>query len=153
MITVWRIIHRKYARSAFDGEGARRAGGRFNSRGTAMVYAAESLALGMLEVMVHLPSYRQLHDRVAIPAHLDESLIEALDEAALPADWRAAPPVRSTQALGDAWVREQRSVVLRVPSVVVAHAYNYLFNPEHPDFPQVSIGPAEALRFDPRLVK
>ena len=152
-ITAWRVVHRKYARTAFDGEGARRSGGRFNSKGTPMVYTADSLALAMLEVMVHVPSYRQLYDRVAIPLQFDEGLVEVLDRADLPSDWGAAPPSRTTQVLGDAWAREQRSAVLCVPSLVVAHAHNYLLNPDHPAMEAVTVGTAEALRVDPLLIK
>lgn len=153
VITAWRVVHRRYARTAFDGEGARRVGGRFNSKGTLMVYAADSLALAMLEVMVHVPDYRALHDRVAIPARFDEALFDVLDEADLPAAWDATPPSRETQAIGDTWVASGRTPVLRVPSVVVAHAFNYLFNPDHPNFARIDFGAAEALRIDPRLIR
>lgn len=152
-ITAWRVVHRRYARAAFDGEGARRSGGRFNSKGTPMVYTADSLALAMLEVMVHVPSYRSLYDRMALPLRFDDELVEVLDEADLPADWNATPPSRSTQVLGDAWVNAQRAAVLRVPSLVVAHAFNYLLNPDHPDFATITFGEPEPLRVDPRLLK
>lgn len=152
-ITAWHVVHRRYARAAFAGEGARRTGGRFNSKGTPMVYTADSLALAMLEVMVHVPSYRALHDRVARPLHFDEGLVEVLDEADLPANWNATPPSRSTQVLGDAWVRAQRAAVLRVPSLVVAHAFNYFLNPDHPDLAKITFGAAEPLQVDPRLIR
>ena len=53
-ITAWRIVRARFADSAFDGEGARRYGGRWNSRGTRMVYTAGSQALAALEMLVHL---------------------------------------------------------------------------------------------------
>src|SRR5690606_32263997 len=88
----WRVVKEEYARSAFDGEGARRAGGRFNGGGTAVVYAADSLALALLEVAVHVPTYRALRGRVAFRLTFDEALVETLAEAGLPADWRSTPP-------------------------------------------------------------
>lgn len=128
-------------------------GGRFNSRGTSVVYASDSLSLAILEVLVHLPSYRAFGKRVAFRLTLPENLIELLDAGELPSDWRISPPPRSTQRLGDEWVREGRSAVLQVPSVVAPHSYNLLLNPEHPDFSEIEIGEPQAVKLDPRLVK
>lgn len=153
MAEAWRVVKEGYARSAFDGEGARRAGGRFNGRGTAVVYAADSLALALLEVAVHVPTYRALRGRVAFRLTFDEALVETLLEGDLPSDWRSTPPSRSTQLVGDAWVREGRSAVLRVPSVVVPHAHNLVLNPAHPDFGRIEIGEPEPVPIDARLLK
>ena len=153
MTHAWRVVKAKYARSAFDGEGARRSGGRFNSRGTAVVYAADSLALALLEVAVHLPSYHGLRGRVAFRLRIPDDLVETLAEDDLPADWRATPPARSAQLLGDAWVAEARSPVLRVPSVVVPHAHNLVLNPEHADLGRIEIDDPEPVPIAPRPVK
>lgn len=153
MITAWRIVRAGHAESAFDGEGARRVGGRWNSRGTAAVYAADSLSLAMLEVVVHVRSYAHLEGHVAFPVHFSEALVEALPAEDLPADWQVAPPPPATQHLGDRWAKEARLPVWRVPSVVVPHAFNYVFNPRHPDFAEVEIGAAEDLHVDARLIK
>jgi RES domain-containing protein len=134
MPEAWRVVRAEYARTAFDGEGARRAGGRFNSRGTAVVYTADSLALAMLEVAVHLPTYRGLRNRLAFHIEFDEALVETRSSEDLPNGWRATPPGRGTQRVGDIWVSEQRSAVLYVPSVIVPGARNFILNPAHPDF-------------------
>lgn len=153
MITAWRIVRAAHAERVFDGEGARRVGGRWNSRGTAVVYAADSLALAMLEVLVHVRSYEQLEGRVAVSAHFREARVETLAAEDLPTDWQLAPPPPATQRLGDQWVEAGRAPVLKVPSVVVPRAFNYVFNPRHPDFTEVEIGAAEALHVDARLFK
>lgn len=153
MPTAWRIVKAEYARTAFNGEGARRAGGRFNSRGTAVVYCADSLALAVLEVLVHLPSYNGLSNRVAFRVSFDEALVETLPAEDLPPRWRATPPGGATQQIGDVWVREARSAVLRLPSVVVPQEFNYVLNPAHPDFADVEIAAAVPVAFDPRLAK
>lgn len=152
MITAWRVVRHRHANQAFGGEGARRMGGRFNSRGTAVVYTADSLALALLEVMVHVPSYTQLQRRAAIPVRFPVDCIEATDAEALPADWRAHPPALSTQHLGDRWVEETRSLILKVPSVIVPHAYNYVLNPTHPDVDTLDVGAPEDLPIDDRLI-
>lgn len=152
MTTVWRIDQGRYATTAFSGIGAQSAGGRFNSVGTAVVYTADTYALAMFEVRVHVPTFRGMRGRVVTTAEIEDDLVEALNVEDLPADWQARPAPRSTQALGDAWVASARSVVLRVPSVVVPGHVNYVLNPAHPDFGRIRIGAASPLMLDPRLV-
>ena len=148
---VWRILKEKYAATAFDGEGARLHGGRWNSRGTRMVYTSGSQALAALESLVHLNppvAFRY----AAIPVDFDESLLETLAKSALPKDWTEEPPPPSTQAIGDRWVKEARSAVLQVPSLLIPAEPNFLLNPAHPDFRKLKIGKPTAFSFDPRLL-
>ena len=84
-----------------------------------------------------------------IPVSIDESLIEIADS--LPNDWRKLPAPASTREFGSRWVAELRSVVLRIPSIVVEGEFNYLLNPRHPDFARLEIGKPRAFSFDPRL--
>jgi RES domain-containing protein len=53
MIWAWRLIKANHADDAFAGEGAKRWGGRWNSKGVRVVYTAESLSLATLEVIGH----------------------------------------------------------------------------------------------------
>src|SRR5215216_2355731 len=143
MISAWRISKTRYAPMSFDGEGARRYGGRWNSVGTRMSYASESVALATLEVLVGL------QDTALLTAY---SLIEKLDRQTLPLAWNQYPPSEETQMLGDLWVAQGRSVVLQVPSAVVEAEHNYLFNPEHERFHELIIHKPEPFRLDPRLL-
>jgi RES domain-containing protein len=147
----WRIVKAKHAATAFDGEGARLFGGRWNSPGTRMIYTSATLSLAALESLVHL-SPPVLFKYVAIPVEFDESLIETLPASALPADWTEEPPSPSTKSIGDRWVKEARSAVLEVPSVIINAEPNYLLNLEHRDFKKVSIGKPVPFAFDPRLL-
>jgi RES domain-containing protein len=150
-ITAWRIVKAKYASSAFDGEGARRFAGRWNSRGAPMVYTAGSQALAVLELLVHLEDSDLLKHYRLIPVTFDESMVQVLDNKILPPNWKRRPTPTATRALGDAWIAADKSVVLQVPSVVVPGENNYLLNPRHPDFAKLSIGKPQPYRFDPRL--
>lgn len=150
-ITGWRITQSRYADDAFSGEGARRYGGRWNGRGTAVAYAAGSRSLALLEILVHLDSTRLLGRYVLVPVRFGPSHVEELALDALPADWRTHPAPVSTQALGEAWVQAERSPVLRVPSVIVPAEPNYLVNPHHPDFGELTVHAAESLDVDDRL--
>ncbi|NBF39497.1 MAG: RES domain-containing protein [Spirochaetes bacterium] len=150
--TVWRLTRRTYADDAFSGEGARQYGGRFNSSGTPAVYAAESLALALVETLVGLIDYEDLYEYVFFRVELNASDVDALPPADLPDGWDARPPGAASRQLGDAWLSEKRSMALRVPSVVVPYSFNYVLNPEHPAFREIELAASETLPVDPRLV-
>lgn len=150
-LSAWRIVKLKYAASAFDGEGARRWGGRWNSRGTPMVYTAQSRSLAVLELLVHLDASDLMRFYRLIGVTFPRSLVTVLNPASLPRRWRRRPAPAALRAIGDDWVRSGASTVLQVPSVVVPGESNYLINVLHPDFPKLVIGAPEPFRFDPRL--
>lgn len=152
-ITAWRIVKAKFAARAFDGEGARRFGGRWNNRGTAMVYTAGSRALAVLEMLVHLEASELLRHYRLIPVTFDQHVVNVLDRKILPANWRRRPPPASVRAIGDDWIASTKSVVLRVPSVIVPDENNYLINVSHPQFGKLVIGSPRPFRFDPRLLR
>ncbi len=147
----WRIVQKRFASQAFTGEGARLYGGRWNSPGLAVVYAAASRALAVLEMAVHLDGPQLLASYELYEAEFSESLMERLPIAGLPADWRDDPIPPATQALGDQWLLERRSAVLRVPSVLIPEEYNYLLNPNHKDFSRIHVAAPRKFAFDPRL--
>jgi len=150
--TVWRIVKAKHAASAFDGEGARHSGGRWTSVGRRAVYASSTVALATLEMIAHLDSTAPLPAYTLIEVTVPETLITAVDVAALPSDWRQYPSPPDLRAVGDAWLDTKASTVLKVPSALVAVEYNYVLNPEHPDFGLITTGPPLSFPLDPRLI-
>lgn len=149
-ITAWRISPAEYRSTAFSGEGAKEYGGRFNSVGTPIIYTAGSLALAMLELLVRVNSRRRLQNRVCLPVQFRDTHV-AEQAAELPDDWDARPYTAASQQMGDAWIQSERSLVLRVPSVVVPQEPNYLINPRHPHFDELEFGDPTPLQLDPRL--
>jgi RES domain-containing protein len=147
--TAWRLTKTRYLATAWDGEAARRGGGRWNGVGTPVVYASGTLSLALVGTLVHLPS-GVLPAYSAQRADFDESLVTVLQDADLPPDWRSDRPPAASRAFGDAWVAEGRTAVLRVPSVVVPVEVDYIFNPRHPDFARVRIGAPIPFPFDVR---
>src|SRR4051812_31359126 len=145
-ITTWRIVWSKYAATAFTGEGAARASGRWHSRGTPVIYTAESRALAILELMAHIEADELLRHYRLISASFDQSLIKNIKPADLPVDWKKRPASDSTKEIGDRWILSNESAVLKVPSVIVAEESNFLLNPNHPDFRSVLIGDPEPFR-------
>ena len=152
MPTAWRLVKTRYAASALDGEGARRHGARWNSPGTRVAYAAESASLAILETLVHLQSSRVLSSYSLIAIDIPARVIEELDRARLPDDWKRSPPPPAVQAIGDAWVRAGSAAVLRVPSVIVDNESILLVNPAHRDFARLTVHPPRPFGFDPRLL-
>lgn len=149
---VWRVCKRRHA--AFDGEGARLAGGRWNRPGTAVVYTSETLSLAALELLAHCDPSLLPSDLVAIGAELPEGLApERLDAASLPRNWRHYPAPDALGHIGTDWVRGLSSVALSVPSVVVPRERNVLLNPAHADFRAIRLGRPEPFSFDSRLAR
>ncbi len=136
----WRLCREPFA--TLDGEGARLYGGRWNSPGRPLVYAASTAALTVLEVRVHLDLPPDLlpDDYVLVTIDLDG--LAAEDVATMPADPRA---------FGDEWLHTQRTPVLRVPSAIVPESQNVLLNPAHPDASPASIVASRRFAFDSRL--
>ncbi len=137
---VWRVCRRPFA--DLSGEGARLYGGRWNSPGRPMVYAAQSAALAVLEMRVHLDlDWRVLPDDYVLMAIETGDLVaETLAET--PADPRAA---------GDAWLASGRSALLRAPSFIVPESANVLVNPAHRDAAQLAVASIRPFAFDARL--
>lgn len=153
MISVWRITKQKLAKNAFTGEGAKLYGGRWNTPGKLVIYTAESRALALTEILVHLESAGVLSKYVVFQVEIDESHIVHLDLRNLPKNWRAEPAPKRLQTLGDEWLDSGKSAVLRVPSAIVGGEFNYLLNPTHPDFSKLLIHAPEKFSIDRRLVK
>lgn len=147
-IRAYRLVKRKWRQAAFDGEGARLYGGRWNSKGKACVYLAGSASLAMLEVMVHLDDYQLLEHYTLLEVALQKSTVMSLSTESLPKDWAVEPAPASTAEIGDNWLESQSSLALAVPSAVVPRERNYLINPEHARF-QALIDSAAEIAFTP----
>lgn len=151
MLTVWRLLTARFADSAFSGEGARLYGGRWNRKGTPMVYTAGSQSLAMLEMLVQDEPLRARY--VMIPATLPRNLkVERIAPEELPDDWRHLAAREQLQAIGSEWVKRKSSAVLAVPSAVIPSETNYLLNPLHPSFAKIDIGPPQEFITDLRLI-
>jgi RES domain-containing protein len=153
MPRAWRIVKKRFADHAFDGEGSRLYGSRWTSPGRAVSFAAESLSLVVLEVLVHLQSSAVLADYVVFSVTFPDALTDNLDRSILPSTWRDSPAPPELQAIGDAWVEGGSSLVLRVPSVIVPHEENFLINPAHSQFNELVICGPDPLTVDPRVFR
>lgn len=153
MPTAWRIVKTRFAAQAFDGEGARLNGGRWNSVGVQMVYTAASISLAVLELVVHLENTDVLPSYSLCAVHFDKAVVARLDQGRLPANWATSPAPPELFTLGDAWIAGQSSLVFEVPSAVIQSESNYLINPSHPDFRSLIVDPPRPFTWDPRILR
>ena len=148
------MLRAAYARTPFDGEGAYRYGGRWSSPGTRLAYASEHQSLAMLEYFVHLDPEDPPDDLVLATAEVPETLSRGLVEAsAMPANWRETPAPPRLARIGDEFVKEAENCVLIVPSALAVSENNWLINPQHSEFKQITVNKTEPLRYDPRMFR
>lgn len=143
-----RIVQAHIAERAFTGEGARRYGGRWNSKGYAVIYTSGSISLAILEVLVHIPVYDLLEEYVYIPVEFDQKFVFALNPEKLPDNWNKDPSPQANKQIGDSWVESQQSVILEVPSAIVPTEKNFLINRAHADFSKLKIGSPTKFGFE-----
>jgi RES domain-containing protein len=127
---------------------------RWCSRGIFMIYTASSRALACLENVVHRNSddltniFKTLV--IEIPNNL---IIKDLDVKLLSEKWYEGNHYAECQTLGDVWIMNMDSCILRVPSAIIKNEFNYLINPQHPDFLKMKIIEVEDFIFDSRIKK
>ncbi len=148
---VWRICKQKHQDSAFSGIGGLYTQSRWVPQGFLVVYTSESLALASLEVFVHTESDRI--PLVAIRAFLPEDVaIAEINVTGLPSNWQKEAAYPVLQNIGKQWLLAQQTPILKVPSAIVPVEFNYLLNPQHPDFQFALDSPVE-FKFDERMWK
>jgi RES domain-containing protein len=153
-VPVWRIGVEAptYAANDLSGTGAKMTGGRWNSKGTPVVYCASNIALATLETVHYLRSGSLPFNRYLVRIDVPDAVWGArqvLDP--LPAGWDAIPAGKTARAAGDGWIASGSSALLLVPSVIVPDEFNVLLNPQHGD---AALIVATALRrwiYDPRF--
>lgn len=153
---VWRIATDTpdYEADDLGGKGAEITGGRWNRKGTPVIYASTSRALACLETVVHLgggnplPLNRYLVE-ITIPAALWESAVEF--EPARHIGWDAEPAGKVSLDWGTGWVRGKTSLLARVPSVIVPEEHNVLINPLHEDAGRIRAIKVRKWTYDQRL--
>lgn len=152
-MTVYRLSKKKY-KDILSGYGASLNGQRWNSKGTEVIYTADSRALATSEVAVHIPIGILPKDYFMVEIEIPSSVkIKLLMDEDLPDYWNAIPSQPNSQKIGDDFVKENEFAVLKVPSAVVKGDFNYILNPKHKDFKQIKIIDTVSFPFDSRLFK
>ncbi len=150
---VYRLSKQAYIND-LSGYGAEKTGGRWNSKGLPILYTAASRALAVVEIAVHVPLGIIPTDyylaTIEIP---DKASMPRIEVADLPANWNRSPFIKTTQLIGDDFIKSNKHLMVPVPSATVTGDHNYLINPRHSDFKNVRIKSVDVFEFDLRLFK
>lgn len=153
MVLLYRIGKTKRIKD-LTGEGARLYGGRWNLKGTAVVYTSDSTALATLETLVHSPLNLMPENCSTITLKLPDNLETfALSPEELPQRWWVNPAPSELAHMGQQWIEQESGVALVVPSSVTptGEGRNYILNPRHQDFKHIEIVRVSQYDYDERL--
>jgi RES domain-containing protein len=147
---LFRIGATKYAND-ITGEGAKLNGGRWNHPGIQCIYAGESRAIVLLEYSAHVSIHNIKRALSFTTFSVPDNSITALKIADLPGNWNAFPHPEETRSLGSKLLRENISLVIKIPSVIIPEEHIYLINPNHPRINEVKISAVADYAFDVRI--
>jgi RES domain-containing protein len=149
---VYRIVKGKARTTDLSGTGAYRTGGRWNSKGTYMLYTSESSSLAYLETLVHFEETDCIPNLFIIKIKIaDKAPLYTLKEDEYPAHWLRTGLLKN-KILGDKWMSEKDFLGIKVKSAVNELESNYLLNPLFPGFHDlVKIIDTTEIKFDKRV--
>ncbi|MCA0232224.1 RES family NAD+ phosphorylase [Runella limosa] len=154
---IFRLQKAKFSsvENILSGYGAKLLGGRWNSIGKAVVYTSATPELALVETLVHLEGFYfdELPAHVLATIEVPENAIIRADVAELPSDWNSLHTSPATQQFTDNWLKQQSSLVMAVPSVIVPMSFNYLINPNHPRMNEIKVVECIPFSFDSRFFK
>jgi RES domain-containing protein len=146
---VYRFAAEQY-REDITGNGARLFGGRWNSKGIPVLYTSNHISLSVLELLVHNKNYSSFKDPFLVSISIPDNIVPVVAAAEkLAAGWNNN--LEYSRWIGDQFLSVNSSLVLRVPSSIIAQEHNFLVNPLHPGFKKVKIIAAALFELDKRL--
>lgn len=157
MPSLWRIATDTpdYTADDLTGNGAELTGGRWNRKGSAVLYTSTNIALACLETVVHLNASGGLPlNRYLVEIDVPDSqwrLRRLKSPSSLPVGWDAEPPGAVSLDVGTDWLSIGTSLLLAVPPVIVPEEVNVLINPRHPAAAAISAIKHRRWLYDPRL--
>jgi len=150
-MVLYRLAKCGYA-DDLSGTGARLYGGRWNSEGKPAVYLASSGSLAVLEVLVHLPPLMIPNGYCITEISVPEHSTFSIKKEDLPNNWKDIVQPIALKKIGDQFLTKRDCLLLKVPSAIIPFEYNYVMNPNHPDFKQVHVLKKQTFDFDERLI-
>jgi len=121
-------------------------------RSKRIVYLSEHPALALIEALANLKGNPRLFPESYQLMKIivgDTVSTEVLPDGALSHDWREHEA--QTRSIGDSWLKQRISALLRVPSVPAPESMNYLVNPLHRDAPGLTVEWCRRTKYDKRL--
>jgi RES domain-containing protein len=150
---VYRLSALKFG-GDLSGNGAKKLGGRWNSKGFPMVYCCGTISLCTLELAAHSGGLSQLKTLAITCIEIDNSLsLKPISIQHLPHGWQEVPATFGSKEYGNKWIVSNKSPVIAVPSAIVPREYIFLLNPIHPEFDKlVKVKWVEPFNLDPRII-
>jgi len=148
---VYRITGKKYA-SDLTGNGASMFGGRWNKKGSPVLYTGENKEIALLETIVHTPP-SLIPSLDILTLEIPDDSITTLEITNLPRNWTAYPAPVVLSEIGEKWIKEGITLALRVPSCIIHSSHNYILNCRHPEYSRVRLIDQRSFKFDSRLKK
>ncbi|MEO6229412.1 MAG: RES family NAD+ phosphorylase [Ferruginibacter sp.] len=147
---VYRLTSGAYVND-LSGTGAKLFGGRWNSAGIPALYTTEHISLAVLEVLVHVKTYGRPVDyhlvSIEIPELINKPVI--IEPQKLKLNWQ--DDATYGQFIGDDFLTNGKSILLKVPSAIIEEENNFIINPVHPDAGKTKIRSVKKFIFDKRL--
>lgn len=148
---VYRITKSKHA-SDISGTGAALYPGRWNKKGTPVLYTGKTKEIALLENIVHVPP--MISPKLDIlTIEIPDNTITKLSIEDLPENWAHFPAPTILSEIGQKWVDEGKTLALQVPSSIIHSSYNIILNCKHPRYSKVKIVEQKKFFFDSRLIK
>jgi RES domain-containing protein len=147
---LYRFSRSEYANS-ISGEGARLKGGRWNSKGFPVIYTSSTISLSLLELLIHSVSYEEIQSNVLMQIEVPDLPAKTLTKISLKQNWQM--DIDYSRFIGNEFLKNKESLLLKVPSAIIPDEHNILINPEHSGFKKVLLVSAKIFEFDGRLFK
>lgn len=145
---VYRLTSRIHA-TKLDGKGAELYGGRWNTKGNPVIYAAAFRSLAVLEYRVNNP--HPVKGLVMVTLEVPDESIDQIQLKSLPKNWQIYSYQSPTASIGDNFLKAKKTLCLLVPSAVVPQEHNILINPLHPKIAEVKILDEQPFLIDQRM--
>ncbi len=147
---VYRFTKEIYSHD-ISGEGAKRWGGRWNSPGLSVVYTSCSISLSLLELLIYQSSYEEILVNRLMSIEVPDSAFQSLAANSLKPNWQN--DIDYCRFIGNKFLQNKKSLLLKVPSAVIPDEYNIMINPSHPVFVKCTLVSSRLFEFDTRLFK
>jgi RES domain-containing protein len=148
-LTAFRIVRAGYP--VFDGNGAARWAARWTGPGRAIIHAAETYALAVLENLVHFNATELPPHLVVCELHIPETVSRQIIRRSAVPTFDVDDAYEACRALGDRWHEGAKTGLLIVPSRLSPHECNILVHPKHADVARIRVSDPSPARLDKRL--
>jgi RES domain-containing protein len=148
---VYRITGKKHA-GDLTGKGAAMFGGRWNKKGSPVLYTGENKEIALLETIVHTPALL-IPELDILTFEIPDDSVTEIEINQLPENWKVYPAPTILSEIGEKWIEEGKTIALKVPSCIIHSSHNYILNCKHPDYLSVKLVERVHFEFDSRLKK